>query len=310
MVPALLLLGCTEYEYSERTVTDAFVQEDVETRSDVLFVIDDSSSMSEEQAQLVANFGTFTAVLADSYADFHLGVTTTSPEQGGVLRGGVITPDTPDLEIAVLDALDVGTDGSRDEQGLAMAAAAIDPAVNPGFVREDGRLNLVFVSDEDDHSGGTVQDWMWAYEDVVGADYTVHGIVGDLPEGCASRTSAADAGERYISAAVRTAGYLDSICADDYSALLTHVGLDVAGLTDTFYLSQVPEPDTIEVAVDDVVIPERDPDGWRYDPGTNAIVFDGRAVPRPGMAIAVTYEELMGHAAGEAARVTPVDPGA
>ena len=52
----------------------------------------------------------------------------------------------------------------------------------------------------------------------------------------------------------------------------------------------IPEPTTIEVRVDQVLMPERADDGWQYSLGDNAIVFDGRAIPRPGMEVDVAYE--------------------
>lgn len=296
------LIGCSEYEYSELTFDERFDQPDVERKADVLFVVDDSASMVEEQALLQENFRTFVDVLGETYADFQLGVVSTdvdSPE-AGLLRGGIVTPDTPDLEGLIAAALDVGTGGSREEQGLAAAALALDGR-NPGLHRDGARLNIVVFSDEDDHSDGPVEEWLVAYEQVAGPlQFAVHAVVGDLPAGCASGSSAADAGDRYIAAAVQTEGWRESICADDYTLVLTRVGLDVAGLTDTFPLENVPEPATIVVQVDEVVIPNREADGWVYDPGDNAIVFDGRAVPRPGMAIGVHYELLAGADAASA----------
>lgn len=159
-------------------------------------------------------------------------------------------------------------------------------------------MNIVVFSDEDDHSGGTVEDWLYAYEDVAGrGNYAVHAIVGDLPEGCASGTSAADAGPRYLAAAVHTDGWRDSICADDYTDILTHVGLDVVGLIDTFVLDAFPAPDTIQVVVDGESVTRAAIDGWDYNPGPNAIVFNGTAVPQPGSRIVVSYKQL-GDASG------------
>jgi hypothetical protein len=114
--------------------------------------------------------------------------------------------------------------------------------------------------------------------------------------GCASGASAADAGTRYLDAADATGGFVESICADDYTGLLTRVGLDVTGLADTFPLSRLPAAESLEVWVDDVRIPERETDGWTYSLGDNAVVFHGRAVPRAGMGIVVQYQKWIGPA--------------
>jgi hypothetical protein len=122
----------------------------------------------------------------------------------------------------------------------------------------------------------------------------LHAVVGDLPFGCASGKTAADAGARYIDAAKLTSGFQESICVDDYTDVLTKVGLDAAGLRDTFPLSDVPNPTTLTVLVDDVVMPQRDVDGWSYSPGDNAIIFNGRSIPRPGMEVIIEYFPLIG----------------
>ncbi len=292
----LLLLACSDQGFESLVFDDTFVQLDVEHKTDVLFVVDDSASMEEEQDRLAANFGAFVDVLATSYADWQVGVVTTDvvSASAGVLRGGVLTADTPELDAAFRAAVVAGTDGSRDEQGLAAAVLASDAARNPGFLRTGARFNVVFVSDEDDHSDLGVQSYVASLESTAGDGLAAHALVGDLPAGCASGTSAADAGGRYLEAADITAGFVESICSDDYAGLLTRVGLDVAGLDDTFPLSRLPAEDSLEVAVDDVVIPNRATDGWTYSLGDNAIVFHGRAVPRAGMGIVVSYEKWLG----------------
>ena len=147
---------------------------------------------------------------------------------------------------------------------------------------------------EDDATPGDYTDLLLELEAAGGAQPRLHAVVGDLPQGCASGTSAADPAPRYHQAVQATEGFVESICAPDYASILTRVGLDLSGQTDTFYLSRVPAPDTLVVTVDEVVIPQRDHHGWRYSPGGNAIVFDGRAIPRPGMGIVVTYDVLPG----------------
>ena len=296
LVLAFLLTGCSDQGFETLVFEDTFVQADVELSTDVLFVIDDSASMAEEQDRLASNFSAFVEVLAASYADWQIGVVTTDvdAETAGVLRGGILTANTPDLDAAFRAAIVAGTDGARDEQGLRAAVFAVDPARNPGFVRGGARFNVVFVSDEDDQSPADVSEYLNRIGNVAVQGYAAHALVGDLPAGCASGTSAADPGGRYLSAAETTLGFVESICADDYTGLLTRVGLDVTGLTDTFALSRLPSEDTLEVRVDDVLLPQRAVDGWTYSLGDNAIVFHGRAVPRAGMGIAVSYKKWLG----------------
>ncbi len=285
----LLLSGCSEYEYSEVTVSETFVQEDVELVADVLFVVDDSASMSEEQSQLAVNFASFMGLLGASTADFQLGVISMSVDgdDAGLLRGGTYTAATPDLATTAANAFRVGTHGNRVEHGLEAAALALDGR-NPGFLRDGAELDIVVLSDEDDQSPGRVEDWLGLYEDAVGRRNThFHAIVGDLPAGCASLTSAADPGPRYIAASVNTDGFRESICSADYGEALAHSGLDLAGVRDTFVLADYPDPETLTVTVDDAVV-----EAWSYAPGLNAVVFAADAVPAPGSRITIAYRRI------------------
>lgn len=291
-LPLAVLLACSDQNFGTREMADTFVQPDNHVAADVLFVVDNSASMGEEQARLAENFLAFVDVLASTVADYQLGVVTTDVSGGdaGVLRGGVMTPDMPNLADTFRAAVLAGTGGSRDEAGLEAGILAADPARNPGFLRTGARFNLVFISDEDDHSPEDVSSYLAAYGESAGEPgFAAHALVGDLPQGCASGALAASPGPRYLDAAGGSGGFVESICAEDYSGLLTRVGLDVSGWEDTFPLSRLPSVDTLEVRVDDVLIPERELDGWQYSVGDNAIVFSGHAIPRPGMGIEVTY---------------------
>ncbi|MCB9742913.1 MAG: VWA domain-containing protein [Alphaproteobacteria bacterium] len=291
----LLLAGCIEYEYAESTRRESYVQRTDEVVTDVLFVIDNSASMREEQSRLADNFAAFTDVLLEATADFRLGVITTDPSWDGAMQGGWLDKDTPNLDEAFRTLVEVGTDGDRDEQGLAMALRGLNPSVNPAFSRSEAALHLVFFSDEDDHSSGDPQYYDGELRRLSGqGGYYAHAIVGDLPDGCVSGTIAADAGERYIATALIAAGLRDSICAEDYDEVLERVGLGVSGLEDTFALSALAQASSVRVWVDQIEMPQREVDGWTYSLGDNAVVFHGRSVPRPGQAITIEYEPLVG----------------
>ncbi len=291
-----LVAGCHDYGFQEVRYLQTFVQEDLNTRADVLFVLDNSQSMAEEQELLADNFQAFVDVVEGTRADFQAGVITTdvTTDDAGLLRGDLITTQTEDMGAAFLEQLDVGYYGSRDERGFDAVAMALDGR-NPDLLRPGARLNLVFVSDEDDHSSATIDGFIEECRDATDSgELVVHALVGNMPAGCASGVTAADPGERYLTATILTNGYSDSICADDYGEILRRIGLDLSNLEDTFFLEALPQPRSIEVFVDEVEIPRREQNGWWYDGARNAIVFDGWAVPRPAMSITVTYEILSG----------------
>ena len=290
---ALLLLACVDYGVQRSATRDSWTQPPREFGVDVLWVVDDSLSMYEEQDQLAENADVFIGLLIDVPIEFRLGVTTTDmEEQLGELVGPVMTSDMDDLEAEFVAQATQLEGGSRDERGFDAAAIAADP--KNGFGDDRADLELVFFADEDDQSEADVSGFVKSLRDARDGTVSVNAIVGDPPQGCASGIGAADAGTRYIEAVEATAGLRESVCAADYAEMLARVAYEVGGLETRFALSGVPDLTTLEVRVDGVLIPEREVDGWMYDPGENIVVLDGYAIPRPGSDVLIQYFEWLG----------------
>jgi predicted small lipoprotein YifL len=126
---------------------------------DVLFVIDDSCSMENDQRALAENFQAFFGAFQANQVDFHLGVVTTDmddPRRAGRLVAPYLTPATPDLDARFAAMVRPGILGSSIERGLLAAWSALDEPLasneNKGFLRADADLALVFLGDEDDQS--------------------------------------------------------------------------------------------------------------------------------------------------------------
>ena len=162
---------------------------------DIVFVIDDSVSMEEEQANLAANFPEFARVL-DEYQvrngdllDYRVAVTTTGLDQYTVLgsvevedlgangafvddRCGMVRPwverDDANAADTFACAATVGIDGPLVEMPLRALDLAFADRVadgsNAGFRREDALLALVILTDEDDCS--RLDNRFPAFEDV------------------------------------------------------------------------------------------------------------------------------------------------
>ncbi len=129
----------------EDEVVDEFVQAEGQM-VDVLFVVDNSGSMSDDQENLAQNFTSFVQagdlLNPNSPVDFHMGVITTdlggsenpfdaNGEMGpdrGKLQGDArtITPDTPNFQAEFRDTVLVGDeDAGEQESGLETARAAL-----------------------------------------------------------------------------------------------------------------------------------------------------------------------------------------
>jgi hypothetical protein len=149
---------------------------------DLLFVIDDSDSMQEDQASLVSSFPGFVSgieTLVD-VADYHVGVITsdeyTSNPPGCDVYGGLVTAThgyhssesvcgpfaNGKNFMTAADQLDVdfgctamvGASGHSDEHPMEAMTTAVSPALvngcNEGFFRDDAVLVIVMITDEED----------------------------------------------------------------------------------------------------------------------------------------------------------------
>lgn|GEM_PF-1768857 len=161
---------------------DSFQQQAVQ-KVDILWVIDDSPSMTPKQNLVKQNFHSFIQFLKKQAVDYHLGVTTTDtydPAESGRLVNYAGLPQpwidstTQDPEAAFVMNASVGVRGSGDEKallgGLLALTAPLSPSVPASpdadaancakgpdggpecFLRPEAPLYTVIISDEEDSS--------------------------------------------------------------------------------------------------------------------------------------------------------------
>lgn len=266
---------------------------------DLLFVIDNSGSMSEEQQNLADNIEFFGTWATQNQIDYRVAVTTmdldsTGPQGRFVGDPAVLTPFHIDPMGELARRVMLGTESSAFEQGLeAMYLALTEPLIssdNIGFLRQDAVLAVVFISDEIDQSPQSIDVYTTFLRNLKGGsgNVAVNVIVGDAPAGCSSPDGIADAGGRYLEAATMLNGVFSSICSSDWSPALTQFGSGAGfGLSWAFPLSEVPsDVSSITVDVNGSPAPSTD---WSYDAATNSILFDENSIPSPGQAIEVHY---------------------
>ena len=281
----LLLISCVDYQVSRQRENETWVQPAREQGLDVLWVLDNSASMYEEQEQLAAHTQAFADGLSRVDIDLRLGVMSTDAEaeQDPVWITGGPQTLADSFSTAVLNQ---GL-GSREERGFDAALWAISE------LRSGADAELLFFSDEDDQSEASAQTLVEQYSAYAG-ELGVNAIVGDPPQGCASLVAAADPAPVYLEAVELSEGSRASICALDYDAMLSRMALHVLGLEDQFALAELPELDTMEVMLDEDVVP-RDPEhGWSYEAGNNLLVLHGDYVPSPGQVLQASYFEWYG----------------
>ncbi len=324
---AVGLAGCgKDTLVALETTTEEFTQNSA-AEIDVLWVIDNSESMAQEQQGLGESFQSFIATLASSNVDYHIGVISTDPADEGFLHTGpsnvpYLTRDTPIADEVFLENVTVGINGARAEQGMATTAMALgkpgawapgDPVTppNPTFLRDEAALFIIMVSDEEDNSYGPVDYYRRLFESYKGpgneARISVSAIVGpasDDEQGCydAMRGSA-QPGARYIDLAGQTGGVFASICSD-FNSSLENLSITAAGLKAIFQLTGRPNTNArldcpgvassaFCVRVNGTpVAPGNAVDGYTFDKDKNAIVFGVHDVPPPEAKVTVAFQEL------------------
>ncbi len=150
---------------------DTFAQEAVRA-VDILWVVDNSGSMAQEQEKLRANFRQFIKFLNDNNVDFHIGVVTTDTATTtagqltrttvGAAQVSFLTKEICDTQSDGCQALfaglsSVGTDGSPvetpfDAAAIALTEPVISSPTNNGFLRDEANLAIIIVTDEIDSS--------------------------------------------------------------------------------------------------------------------------------------------------------------
>ncbi len=276
---------------------DCVVEEFEQTTSnatDMLWVVDNSCSMTEEQGHLGMQFEVLYDALTAAGVEYRIAVVTTdNPAFHG--EPPYIGPHTHDALEAFAASVSVGTAGSGTERGLmfgheALALAADDTPPNDGYFRDDAGLQVVFVSDEADQSG----DWSNWVEQYLALKHdpsvvylnAITGTDGVDAVDCSGFGGTAYAGTGYVDAAHATGGLLVSICDTDWSTLMADLASQTQQIAGAFPLSEVPIVETLGVTVDGVHVTS----GWAYDAEGNAVVFDGAHVPQVGAVVVIAYQ--------------------
>ena len=192
------------------------------------------------------------------------------------------------------------------ESPLQSARLALDyPNIddfNAGFYREDAKLYVILVTDEEDQSDGTAQLYVDFFRNLKGVGnpdlLNISAIAGPPPNGC----DTAEGNQVDYDAVDAVGGQFRSICSADWSNMVGSLGLDVFNARRQFPLSRPATAGTITVEVCDddgngnpincQSVPYDGTNGWTFDATTNSIVFNGNEVPGPSQHISVTYDTI------------------
>jgi len=223
-------------------------------KMDIVFIVDNSGSMSQEQANLKTNFPNFVKVINEyktksgAELDYRVAVATSDAikEKGAfrTVRGAGATAncspgpnrgwlERPDGDVAGFFTCrsSVGTNGSGRELPLESAYLSVS-GINAGFVRGDALIAFVIITDEDEGgvenngAGSPVRPDVTTYIKDIDAvakgtgRWAAAAIAGPGPGKCTS-AGLGDAAEakrvRQFINTVGKNGVFSSICAGDLS---------------------------------------------------------------------------------------------
>jgi hypothetical protein len=287
LLAAALTTGCSENTLTRPGGSQVLYQ-NPPTEVDILLVVDNSCSMQDEQNQLSEGFDRFVEYFEVADVDYHIGVTTTDMEsdQGALHAAGgypFITPETPNPADVFRDNVQVGINGWPWEKGLASAAHALSDnlaeGANAGFLRDDALLSVIFISDEEDASRYAVNSYINYFlnlKDSARRDaFNASALIGvdidtlepsDCGQGSGSSTNGAEAAFRYHDVVVQTGGVVASICEEDFSDIVSRMGLTASRLVSEFELERRPRVDSIELRLFIPGHPDEDGEGLLVPP--------------------------------------------
>lgn len=276
-------------EEGGQPLTESFVGK-AALPTDVLFVVDNSESMLDEQKKLAGNFASFIQSATDLAIDYRIAVTTTDMDHDkGALHGAhpVVTPATWTEFMANVI---VGTDGSLHEQGIEAAHSSLtrDAGFKP-WLRDDAKLVIIFVSDEVDQSSGSVKAYYETFVDLKGgvpSRVLAHAIVGPEHDGC----DTANTGARYLKLAGLSGGSTASICEENWGETMLDFGDATFATRTMFQLASPAFPESVSVQVDGVACDA----GWALQPDALTVKFGPTAacLPEEGQPVEITYEPI------------------
>ncbi|MFT7521043.1 MAG: hypothetical protein ACI9MC_003194 [Kiritimatiellia bacterium] len=275
---------------------DVFEQP-IRSSTDILFTLDRSGSMYDNNSNVIDNFGVFVNTLASLDADFHAAVVV---DDDGCVVGPDGFIDNSYDEASAVRAFTTMADLERKlapnvtntERGYMLAEAALSDkntgvgGCNAEFYRPDAFLSLVHVSDEPEQS---VSSWTYYVSwfqslKVDPEDVKINAVAGDYPSGC----SGAAPGTGYYEGTVATGGLFLSICSTTWAEHLEELAAESIRVNNSFELTQLAVPQTVQVRVDGV----RMNVGWAFDVSPNAVVFDTDHIPPGGSTIEIEYDRL------------------
>lgn len=276
---------------------------------DILWIVDNSSSMLKHQNSLSTQVPDLVSRLNSLKMDYQMAVVTTSlggtSPDGGKFIGTpkYVTNKTSDLVNILKAKMIVGEAGSNNERGLESMGMALSPSYlaneGRGFLRNDALLVVIALSDEDDKSAVSSPSSHYArFLDSIKAPWVdgsrswVFNFIGVIPTStnCSTFNDYAEVGYEFVSLVEASGGVQESICSSNLGNAISNIRARIYQILTDFKLTSKPILDSIVVKINGAVVPRSKTNGWDYISANNSIRFYGTAVPAADASIRVDFK--------------------
>lgn len=293
----LALAGCgkkTDYAYHSNPPARQFFEstfsiQEIDTRNkiDILWVIDNSGSMSDIQNNIIDNSELFMKeFIKSNYIDWNMGLVSTSKDEQPYL--GFSTPfnrsNIDPVTTFKNSVARLGTDGNSQETPFASIDYAFKRPLP--FLRSNSHLAVIIVTDELEQSTDLdaaryeVNNFLTLVRGMIYTQFKVrfYGAIDARElENCDSYAMEY-AGSPFEKIVTMTNGFTMSACNTDFGIGLSSIGKDIASMLEypRLLLSKKPKVETIKVLYKGTELPPGRPERggyWYYDDEFNMIVF-------------------------------------
>jgi len=285
----LLCLSCTsDYSVITKEViqvieehgdvwVDSFEQPEYTDGIDILWIIDRSCSMSNDDPKLIVGVEAMINNLPTN--NWRLSMIPMDVDYAVTWEVFPLIPgDDVDDAQDMLDDLPFNTSGV--EQGFdTVESYLLDNEYADTWMRRGAGLLVVFVSDEDDQSTLDWDDFVYWLEDERNTIFVASIINIDTSKYCTAPASSI--GENYEEATNYFNGVIIDICSDDWSQGVKDAAIEV-DLIEVVELSKIPEEDSIKTFVDG-----QEYFNWYYYSSDNTVRFT--TVPDYGTLVEIVY---------------------
>ncbi len=264
---------------------DSFTQVGSYENIDILWVIDRSCSMNDNDPELLSGVESMMNLLS-SDINWRLKIITAGDR-------AVVQSDSFPLTRGATysDALDMLNTLPNDggEEGFAALYDYVmhDPYAQT-WLRHNAALLVVFVSDEEEQSKMLVSDFTSWYRDLRASVYISSIVNVDGAESaCAYPPASSNVGYKYIEATDYFNGNVIDICSTDWSSGVAEATSRVEPY-ESYVLTHIPYEDTIVVFQDGIPYIE-----WYYSALDNTVYFNETPAEGHLMEIGYSIEEYL-----------------